>query len=419
MADHPILIAGGGPVGVIAALALARQGLNVELFEAGGHVNDQPRAATMHPATLEMLSDLGMAGEVLQRGLKAPIFQFWDRPSGKLIAEFDHTKIKGDTPYPFVVQCEQHKLAAIAIEQLRRLPNARIHFSARVDSIELFEDRVQIDVDMGRGPITRVGCYLIGADGGRSTVRKQLGIAFAGYTFPERFLVVSTSFDFAKERRCSFRSFFSDPDEWTNLFKVPGNDDRGLWRVLFPTKPGETDDEALNERSIQGRLQRFWPTSGPYPIVHRNLYNVHQRVAARFHQGRAFLIGDAAHVNNPLGGLGLNSGIHDAVDLAGRLVRVLRDEEPAQALRAYDHRRRPINIEYVQQQSIANKKRLEERNTGAREANFTFLRQTAADPAAHRTFLLRTSLLESMRQMSDSVPITSAPGLIGKAAIEG
>jgi 2-polyprenyl-6-methoxyphenol hydroxylase-like FAD-dependent oxidoreductase len=395
-AERPVLIVGGGPVGVVAALALARQGLAVRVFEAEAAVNEAPRAATTHPATLEMLADLGLLDEVIRRGLVAEKFQFWDRLSGDMIAEFDHAVLKDDTPYPFVVQCEQHKLANLAIERLRELPNTRVQFSARVTAAETADDGVRITVDTGGRPETVTGSYLIGADGGRSTVRKALGIPFEGYTFPERFLVLTTPFDFAAERGCGFRSYFSDPDEWANLFKVAGNDGSGLWRVVFPTRPGESDDEVLNEESVQRRLHKFFPKPGPYPVVHRNLYNVHQRVAASFAKGRAFLAGDAAHVNNPIGGLGLNCGIHDAVELGGLLGRVLRDGEADSVLALYDQRRRPINIEYVQQQTIANKKRLEEKDPAARNASFAFLRATASDPAAHRAFLLRTSLLESV-----------------------
>jgi len=397
MNEHPVLIAGGGPVGAIAALALARQSIAVRVFEADVAIDESPRAATTHPATLEMLADLGLIDDLIARGLVARTFQFWDRPSGRLIAEFDHAVLARDTPYPFVVQCEQHKLVDLAIQRLSGLPNARYDFATQVTEVEAGADAVEITVRHGDRIERMTGSYLIGADGGRSTVRKALGIAFDGYTFPERFLVLTTPFDFAQERGCGFRSYFSDPDEWANLFKVAGNDGRGLWRVVFPTLPGETDEEVFNETSVQQRLQKFFPKSGSYPVVHRNLYNVHQRVAARFSQGRAFLAGDAAHVNNPIGGLGLNCGIHDAVELTSLLVKVLRGEESADQLDRYDARRRPINVKYVQEQTIANKKRLEAKDPEARAENFAFLRRTAADPTAHRAFLLRTSLLECVR----------------------
>jgi 3-(3-hydroxy-phenyl)propionate hydroxylase len=402
--ERPILIAGGGPVGVIAALALARQGLEVRVFEAMDAVNDAPRASTTHPATLEMLAGLGLLDAVVERGLVARTFQFWDRPTGQMVAEFDHEILKNDTPYPFVVQCEQHKLARLAIERLREMPNADVQFLARVDAVEQLNEMVELRIETDQGRKFVTGSYLIGADGGRSTIRKALGIAFEGYTFPERFLVLTTPVDFNAEFGAGYRSYFSDPDEWANLFKVAGEDGSGLWRVVFPTIPGETEEQVLGDEAVQRRLQKFFPKSAPYPITHRNIYNVHQRVAARFRNGQVFLAGDAAHVNNPIGGLGLNCGIHDAVELASLLGAVIKGELPNDALALYDKRRRPINIEYVQQQTIANKKRLEEKDASAREANFALLRKTAADPAAHRAFLLRTSLLESVRKQA---PITS------------
>src|SRR5687767_7819983 len=124
-----VLIAGGGPVGVVTALALAQRGFPVTVFEAGAEVNDAPRAATTHPATLELLAGLGLVDEVIRQGLTARTFQFRDRPSGALIAEFDHEQLRQDAPYPFVVQCEQHKLTRLAIDRLGALPRSEEHTS--------------------------------------------------------------------------------------------------------------------------------------------------------------------------------------------------------------------------------------------------------------------------------------------------
>jgi 3-(3-hydroxy-phenyl)propionate hydroxylase len=168
--------------------------------------------------------------------------------------------------------------------------------------------------------------------------------------------------------------------------------------VLFPTHVNETDEQALDEASVQGRLQKFFPKAGAYPVVHRNIYNVHQRVAASFRKGRVFLAGDSAHVNNPLGGLGLNFGIHDAMELTDLLSQVMRGGAAPEILDFYDRFRRPLNIEYVQQQTIANKKRLEEKNPEARARSNAALRATTADPEKHRAYLLRASLIESVRK---------------------
>ncbi len=398
ISQHPVVIAGGGPVGVIAALALARQGLAVQVFEAEPHVNDNPRAATTHAATLEILDRLGLVEEVTRRGLVEPKFRIWNREPRQLIVEFDFSVLKNDTPYPYVVQCEQHKLANMTIERLRQFPHAAVEFNARVAGFTQTADRVDVAVETAAGTRTVTAAYLIGCDGGRSTVRKALDIAFEGYTHPERFLVLTTPFSFDTTYAECSRNYFADANEWCALFKVTGDDGEGLWRVLFPTRLGETDAQALDETSVQQRLQNFFPKTGAYPVFHRNIYNVHQRVAAAFSNGRVFLAGNSAHVNNPLGGLGLNFGIHDAVELADLLGKVMRGEAPESALDGYDRRRRPLNVEYVQQQTIANKKRLEEKDEAVRARNNAALQATAADPAAHRAYLLRASLLDSVRK---------------------
>ncbi len=152
------------------------------------------------------------------------------------------------------------------------------------------------------------------------------------------------------------------------MFKVSGDDGLGRWRVVFPTRPDESTEDAFDEAAVQTRLQKFFPKRGTYPVLHRNIYGVHQRVAKHFRRGRVFLAGDAAHVNNPLGGLGLNFGLHDGLQLASLLTTVIRGEAPPEMLDLYERSRRPLNVEYVQQATIANKRLLEERNPAVRAA---------------------------------------------------
>jgi 3-(3-hydroxy-phenyl)propionate hydroxylase len=235
-------------------------------------------------------------------------------------------------------------------------------------------------------------------------VRKQCGIAFEGFTWPERFLVLTTPFDFEAERGYCARSYFADPDEWCNCFKVAGDGPPGLWRCVFPTDPTQSDAELLSEAAAQERLQRFAPSSRPYEVVHRNLYTTHQRVADTFRAGRVLLAGDAAHVNNPIGGMGLNGGIQDAANLCEKLARVMLEGGPDELLDLYDLQRRTVATEFVQEQSIANKKRLEERDPETRARNLEELRLIAADPVRARQFLLRTSMILSQRRAAALTP---------------
>ena len=396
--ERPILVAGGGPVGFITALALARQGLPVHLFEAEAQINDMPRAATTHAATLEMLAGLGMVEEVIERGYVEPLFRIWDRQSQKLIAEFDFRILKDETPYPFAVQCEQHKLAGMALRRLKDYQHAAVEFSARVTGLQQFADGVEITVESAQGTRRIAGSYLIGSDGGRSTVRKALGIEFEGYTHPERFMILTTTDDLGIKYAGCTRNYITSPDAWFSVFKVSGDERGPLWRVLSATRIEQTDEELMNPEATERRLQDFIPKKGAYDIVHRNLYNVHQRVAASFRNGRVFLAGDSAHVNNPLGGLGLNFGIHDAVELTGLLGKVIRREASESILDEYDQHRRPLNIEFVQQQTIANKKRMEEKDPAARQNDQDQLRRTAEDPALHRAYARRASLIESVKK---------------------
>src|SRR5229473_185850 len=390
MQRRNVLVVGAGPVGTVAALACARFGHRVTLLEAQEKIDDSPRASTTQPPTLEILAELGLIDEYIAQGLVSPTFQFWDRPTRRLIAEFDFSRLRDETAYPLVVQTEQHKLANMAIGRLRGMPNAEVLLGCAVSGIS--QDGKQVTVKAGERQFA--ADYVIGCDGGRSTVRKLLDIEFEGYTWPERFLVITTQFDFQAALGCCFRTYMADPDEWTNLFKVAGDDLRGRWRAVFNTRPDESDEEALSDDAVRGRLARCYAPGADWE--HLNLYNVHQRVAKQFRKGRVFLCGDAAHVNNPIGGLGLNCGIHEAWDLAGLLDRVLRGA-PDSILDAYDRRRRPLNIKYVQEQTVANKKQLEERDPAQREKRFEELRCTAEDPARHKSFLMRASLLESTR----------------------
>jgi len=396
--DRRVLIAGGGPVGLFAALLLARQGLRVRLFDENDSPQADPRAATTHPATLELLGAAGLVEDMARIGLVAPIFQFWDRPSGSLVGEFDHALLKDDTPYPTVIQCEQFKTAALILERLRLLPEVEMFFAHQVTQVMQDGSGVAVTVRGPQGDARHRGAWLIGADGGRSVVRHQCGIEFQGFTWPERFIVLTTPFDFGAARGYCPRSYFADPEEWCNCFKVAADGPPGLWRTVYPADPALSDAELMSDAAVEARLQKFVPRPGRYEIAHRNLYVTHQRVAASFRHGRVLLAGDAAHVNNPIGGMGLNGGLQDAANLAEKLGQVMLNSASDRLIDLYGRQRRRVAIEFVQEQSIANKNRLEARDPAMRRRNLDELRVIAQDPDRARQFLLRSSMIAAQRR---------------------
>lgn len=388
-----VVIAGAGPTGLTAALGLARAGVRVAVCEAEPELVHDLRAGTFHPPTLEMLRPL-IGEQLVAAGIKVPRWQIRDRSEG-VIAEFDLGLLVHDTPYPYRLHAEQHKLTPILARELERLGVA-IAFSARFERCDQDGDGVTSTFVGPAGAFTVRSRYLVGADGGRSAVRKDLGIAFEGFTWPERFLVASTTFDLASIGFTG-NAYIADPQEWVAIFRQPHLGPPGLWRIVFPCAPELSEETILSEAFVQERLGGFLPPGRAYDVPYRSIYRVHQRVAKDFRRGRVLLAGDAAHVNNPLGGMGLNTGIHDAVNLTAKLVAVVRDGADDALLDRYVRQRRRTNIEYVQAQSIRNKRLLEERDPAVRAQRFAELRGIATDPEKAYQHLLATSMIASVR----------------------
>jgi 3-(3-hydroxy-phenyl)propionate hydroxylase len=306
--------------------------------------------------------------------------------------------LKDEFKFPFVLQYEQYKLTRDIAGQYGNESDFDVRFGHKVIEIIGHDDFVELVVDGPDGLQRHRGSYVIGTDGGRSTIRRLAGIAFEGFTYEENFVKIATTFDFqTMEPTLAYRNYYSDPDEWCNLFKVRGEDGHGLWRAIFPTRANETVAQAASPEGIERRLQKFFPKEGKYEIAYANVYGVNQRVAETFRKGRILLAGDSAHVNNPIGGMGMNGGIHDAINLAGKLARVMCDGESTDLLDLYTRQRRHAAVAYVQAQTIANKKMLEEKEETARQARFDEMRRIAGDPAQALQYMRRASLLESLR----------------------
>ncbi len=390
--DAHVLIAGAGPVGLTAAVSLVRAGVPVTVFEAGADLSTESRASTFHPPTLDMLDSLGAAQPLIAQGLTASTFQYRTMRHG-ILAQFDFSAIADLTNHPYRLQCEQSRLTRILHDQLRGQAGFTIEFGSAVEAASQDADGVTVTIKRDGTTESRRGRWLIGADGARSDVRRSLAIEFEGFTWPDRFLVISTPFDFYSAiAGLAPVSYVADPQRWRFLLQIPG-----LWRVMFPIAERESDETALTPEFAQALMANVVPGIAHYEIAHTTLYKVHQRVAKTLRRGRAFLIGDAAHINNPLGGMGMNGGIHDAMNLAARLADVWHGRAADITLDLYDRERRLVTLEYIDQQSTQNKRNLESDGVAFKAQ----LDAIAADPQRTRDYLMRVSMIASLRRAKE------------------
>ncbi len=393
-ATEQVVVIGAGPVGLVATASLLAEGIPVTLLEATPDLAQDLRASTFHPPTLDFLDRFGVSDQLIEIGLICPQWQFRDREQG-VVATFDLGLLEGETRHPYRLQCEQWKLTQAVRKLVDDHPDGTLITDFKAEAVEQDETGIRVEgshPDGSRSEVT--GRYLIGADGARSIVRKAIGVNFEGITIPEIFLSMSTHFPYHEViPGLSNIAYIADPSEWLVLLRTPS-----LWRVLLPTDPDQSEEDMLDPDNIEQRLQAVTPSPEPFEVVHKTAYRVHERVVDKYFQGRIFLAGDAAHLNNPLGGMGMNGGIHDAVNLTDKLTRVWHGA-PLDSMGRYQRQRRKVALETVQAQALRNRQILNETDPQKRQAYYDDLRATADDPARHKAFVMRSSMIQSLRDL--------------------
>ena len=394
MVRTQVLVAGGGPVGATAAYRLALAGIDTVLLELNADCPEDMRASTLHPPTLDMMAELGVLDELELQGLRAPIYHYRNRQSGEII-EFDLGELSDISRHPYRLQCEQFKLSRLLTDKLDALPHGTTLFKRRVLGYEQDADGVTVHVETPTAVEHIRADYLIGADGANSTVRKWTGTEFEGFTYPERFLTLSTRYPLEQHFDGLAKvNYVSDHDEWCVLLRVPK-----FWRVLVPTDIDASEAELLSDAKKDSVFDGLTGDGKSVETYHRTLYRVHQRVAKEFCHGRVLLAGDSAHLNNPLGGFGMNSGIHDIWNLTDKLRDIILDgADRDQQLGLYARQRRAVAKSFVQAQTIENKKALESSNGDGRSEQEKRLATIAQDPDLRRAYLLRQSMYDSLDQ---------------------
>jgi 3-(3-hydroxy-phenyl)propionate hydroxylase len=389
--DNGVIIVGAGPVGLVSALRLAQLGVSSIVLEASETIPRDLRASTVHPPTLDMLDELGVAEDYIKLGIITESWQLIHLGSRERV-RFDLSVLGHHTRHPYRLQCEQYNLAPLLIERARATGLVDIRFGVEVTAVSQDDGKVTARATAGGEPVEFEGRYLIGADGAHSVVRQSLALPLEGFTYEHSTTLITTPFRFEDE----IPELVGANYTWTwldagSMFRL-----RDEWRCTFYPRPGESDRE-LTDETIESRMQGILPRTEPYEVREKRNYRIHQRIVSDYRVGRIVLAGDAAHVTPPTGGLGMNGGIHDAVNLAEKLASVTHGESDA-LLDLYTRQRRPIAVAEILAQSHQNRVRMQLWDPEQRNEVMQRMRAVAADAEATKAMLLRTSMIEGLRQ---------------------
>jgi 2-polyprenyl-6-methoxyphenol hydroxylase-like FAD-dependent oxidoreductase len=338
---YDVIVAGAGPVGLIAALKLARANLKVVVVDPLSSVSTAPRALGYQWPSPLILQDIGVLDDAIAEGVKTPDIEFRNTVTGqfdKMTMNVIPPDEQGRNPYQILLG--QDALANIIIRHLEPLHNAEVRWNHKVVGLGQDDDGVTVRVETAEGGEQIQGSWLVGADGAHSTVRKLLGLGFEGHTWPDRFVAANVKYDFDAFGFAP-STFLRDPVDWAFVIKI---NHKGLWRITY----GE--DASLPREGVADRAPEHFRRIVPDPelpceVVAINSYQVHERCATSFRVGRVLLAGDAAHINNPSGGYGLLGGIYDANALGLSLIGIYEGTRDESVLDEYATERRDIFLE--------------------------------------------------------------------------
>jgi 2-polyprenyl-6-methoxyphenol hydroxylase-like FAD-dependent oxidoreductase len=377
-----VLVSGAGPVGLVTALELARAGIRVVVVDSEAEIRNEPRAAVYHSPVVERLDALGLLEDLKEIGVLKRGYHWWTRDHTLLgHITFDVLKPE-DTAYPFNLHLGQPALAAIILKHLLRVPGADVRWRHRVAGVAQDDDGVTVTIDTPEGERQIRSNWLIGADGAHSGVRRALDLKLEGVTYPEWFIATNVRFDF-EAHGFGQSNIVLDPDHWAIIPKI---DQTGLWRCTY--REEGTMSEAEARRALPERYALFHPDLPACTPEAVSPYRVHDRCTERFRIGRVLMAGDAAHLVNPIGGLGLTGGILDAVPLGRALAEVIAGRRDDRVLDAWAHERRRIFLDVTAPTAKENRRRVGERDPERRRADAQRFRRLTEDPVAAREALL-------------------------------
>ncbi len=384
-----VVIAGAGPVGLLAAVLLIRAGLRVIVLEKFHGLTLDRRASTFHPATLDLLESTGLAEPLIARGSIRQAWQYMIHGT-KQHAVFDLDSISDVTLHPYRLQCEQYYFSDLAVDLLVKSPLFEIRFGHGISSVRDIGAEVHITAGPPGEEYQLIAPWLIAADGGNSTVRRALDLPFRGENLPSTSITLVLNHPFQDE----IPGLLGINYAWTRRGYYSLIQLRDLWRFSYSPEPGQDVSEALSPEVVQAHVQSVFPSLKPYELLHIDHYTLQQRCLESFRHGRVLFIGDSAHLTSPTGGMGMNAGMHDAHCLVEHLLPVLYGDDDS-ILDRYSRRRQTIALEEIQRLSERNFRWHRETNPEKRQEIWRELQDIVNDERKTRDFLLDSSMIRS------------------------
>lgn len=404
--QFPVVIVGAGPVGLSLALALARQGVRSVLLEKNQQTSRWSKAPGILPRTLEIFQQLGVLGSVQAQGNCLRRVNIYSAKNDTPVLAVSFDILKEETAANFICILEQAKTERLLLEAVQATGLCRIRFNSRVVDFWQKEKKVCVKVQKEDQTYELLGTYLVGCDGASSMVRKHLDLSFEGFTYRLRAMLADVRIEDARDQLPWPQVLML-----SNGFAAALRLEPSIWRILRVVSQEEATRSEFSRAAVVSSVESLLG-AGDCVITWKSAFRIHRRLCRYFRIGPVLLAGDAAHINSPAGGQGMNSGIQDAHNLAWKLAHALRGGEAEPLLDSYEQERRGVVQRQVNPYTDLLTRAAIMAPTAVRSAGLWLLRKIMRFQEVRRLMLRQFGMLRQKYGKSSLLP--SAGGAVGQ-----